>query len=86
MGNARHATRDKTSTASKSDGITRCGAADALRLGVALVLKFGVSWQVSPRDIAGLWGNGAQAKRVFEAISKMSKIDLAALERAARGA
>lgn len=48
--------------------------------------KFGVSWQVAPRDIARLWGSdAAQGKRVFEALSKMSKIDAAALERASKG-
>ncbi len=49
--------------------------------------KLGVSWQVIPRDIAGLWGSDpAQGKRVFEALTKMTKIDVAALERASKGA
>jgi len=47
--------------------------------------KFGVSWQVSPRAIAELWGDEAQGKRVFAAMTKMSKLDLAALQRAAKG-
>jgi predicted 3-demethylubiquinone-9 3-methyltransferase (glyoxalase superfamily) len=49
--------------------------------------KFGVSWQVNPRDIGKFWGNGTdpgQAKRAMEARMKMSKIDIAALERAAK--
>lgn len=48
--------------------------------------KFGVSWQVGPRDIAALWGSDpAQGMRVFDALTKMSKIDVAALERASKG-
>lgn len=48
--------------------------------------KFGVSWQVGPRDLGRYWGSSpAQGKRVFEALTRMSKIELAALERAAQG-
>ncbi len=42
---------------------------------------FGVSWQVIPRRLAELMGNPA----VVQAMIKMSKIDIAALERANRG-
>ncbi len=50
--------------------------------------RFGVSWQVNPRDIGRYWGDGdpARAKRCMEAMMKMTKIDIAALERAAKAA
>ncbi len=47
--------------------------------------RFGVSWQVSPRDIAKYWGPSVppdKAKRAMEAMMKMSKLDIAALDRA----
>ncbi len=48
--------------------------------------RFGVSWQVNPRDIGKYWGTDpAQSKRAMEALMKMSKIDIAELERAAKG-
>jgi len=50
--------------------------------------KFGVSWQVIPRRLPELM-NGPDreaAARVLEAMLKMVKIDVAELERAARGA
>jgi predicted 3-demethylubiquinone-9 3-methyltransferase (glyoxalase superfamily) len=50
--------------------------------------KFGVSWQVVPRRLPELM-NGPDreaAARVLEAMLKMVKIDVAELERAARGA
>jgi predicted 3-demethylubiquinone-9 3-methyltransferase (glyoxalase superfamily) len=42
--------------------------------------RFGVSWQVIPRRLMELMGNPA----VVQAMMKMSKIDIAGLERAAR--
>lgn len=42
--------------------------------------RFGVSWQVIPRRLTELMGNPA----VVQAMIKMSKIDIAALERANR--
>jgi predicted 3-demethylubiquinone-9 3-methyltransferase (glyoxalase superfamily) len=50
--------------------------------------KFGVWWQVNPRDIGRFWGEGdpARSQRCMEALMKMTKIDLAALERAAKAA
>lgn len=50
--------------------------------------RFGVSWQVNPRDLERFWGAGvdpAQARRCMEAMMKMTKLDIAGLERAARG-
>jgi predicted 3-demethylubiquinone-9 3-methyltransferase (glyoxalase superfamily) len=43
--------------------------------------RFGVSWQVIPRRLTELMGNPA----VIQAMMKMSKIDIAGLERANRG-
>jgi predicted 3-demethylubiquinone-9 3-methyltransferase (glyoxalase superfamily) len=49
--------------------------------------KWGVSWQITPRFLAENMDNPdkAAAKRVFEAMMKMKKIDIAALEAAAAG-
>ncbi|HUJ61159.1 MAG TPA: VOC family protein [Kofleriaceae bacterium] len=49
--------------------------------------RFGVSWQVNPKNIAELIGKDdpARAKRVMEAVMKMGKLDLATMERAAAG-
>ena len=49
--------------------------------------KWGVSWQITPRFLAENMGHPdkARAKRVFEAMMKMKKIDIAALEAAACG-
>ena len=47
--------------------------------------KWGVSWQITPRILAEAMDNAdpARAKRIFEAMMKMKKIDVAALEAAA---
>lgn len=48
--------------------------------------KWGVSWQITPRVlIEGITGGGPAAKRVFEAMMTMGKIDIAAIEAARRG-
>ena len=48
--------------------------------------KWGVSWQITPRFLAeAMDGDSARAKRIFEAMMKMKKIDIAALEAAAQG-
>jgi predicted 3-demethylubiquinone-9 3-methyltransferase (glyoxalase superfamily) len=46
-----------------------------------------VSWQITPRALtAGVTDpNPAVAKRVFEVMMKMKKIDIAAIEAARRG-
>ena len=48
--------------------------------------KWGVSWQITPRILAdAMDGDPARAKRIFEAMMTMRKIDIAALEAAAQG-
>ena len=49
--------------------------------------KWGVSWQITPRILVENMDHPdkARAKRVFEAMMKMKKIDIAALEAAAEG-
>lgn len=49
--------------------------------------RFGVSWQVAPREVIRLQqlGNPAANARLFQALMKMSRLELAPLERAWRG-
>ena len=49
--------------------------------------KFGVSWQVVPREMAGLLGDpdAARAARAMRAMMQMTKIDIAAVQAAADG-
>jgi predicted 3-demethylubiquinone-9 3-methyltransferase (glyoxalase superfamily) len=49
--------------------------------------KFGLSWQVSPRLLGEMMADKdkAKAERVMSAMMEMDKIDIAALERAAKG-
>ena len=49
--------------------------------------RFGVSWQIVPRQLIELIGDAdqARAKRAFEAMMQMKRIDIAAIERAANG-
>ncbi len=49
--------------------------------------RWGVSWQITPRILAEAMDSAdpARAKRIFEAMMKMKKIDVAALEAAAAG-
>ena len=49
--------------------------------------RFGVSWQIFPRRLLSLISgpDPARAKRAFEAMMQMNKIDIAAIEAARRG-
>ena len=49
--------------------------------------KWGFSWQITPRALLDATGNPdkAAAKRAFEAMMTMKKIDIARIEAAARG-
>lgn len=48
--------------------------------------RWGVSWQITPRVlIEALAAGGAEAKRAFDAMMTMQKIDVAAIEAARRG-
>ena len=48
--------------------------------------KWGVSWQITPRALTdALAAGGDEARRAFEAMMTMKKIDVAAIEAARRG-
>jgi predicted 3-demethylubiquinone-9 3-methyltransferase (glyoxalase superfamily) len=48
--------------------------------------KWGISWQITPRVLTEAFNaGGAEAKRAFEAMMTMTKIDAAAIEKARRG-
>jgi len=49
--------------------------------------KWGLSWQITPRALTDVMASGDQAaaKRAFEAMMSMKKIDVAAIEAAAKG-
>jgi predicted 3-demethylubiquinone-9 3-methyltransferase (glyoxalase superfamily) len=48
--------------------------------------KWGVSWQITPRVLTdALAAGGDEAKRAFDAMMTMKKIDVAAIEAARRG-
>jgi predicted 3-demethylubiquinone-9 3-methyltransferase (glyoxalase superfamily) len=48
--------------------------------------KWGVSWQITPRTLTeALTLGGAEAKRAFDAMMTLKKIDVAAIDRARRG-
>jgi len=48
--------------------------------------RFGVSWQITPRTlIEAMAAGGAEAKRAFDAMMTMQKIDVAAIDAARRG-
>ncbi len=48
--------------------------------------KWGVSWQITPKTLTeALMAGGDEAKRAFEAMMTMRKIDVAAIDAARRG-
>ena len=48
--------------------------------------RWGLSWQITPRALTdALAAGGGEAKRAFEAMMPMKKIDIAAIEAARRG-
>ena len=49
--------------------------------------RYGLSWQIVPRQLMRLIGGAdpTRAKRAFDAMMQMKRIDIAALERAADG-
>ncbi len=48
--------------------------------------RWGISWQITPRVLTeAMAAGGDQAKRAFEAMMPMKKIDVAAIEAARRG-
>ena len=48
--------------------------------------RWGLSWQITPRALsAALGAGGAEARRAFEVMMTMKKIDVAAIEAARRG-
>jgi len=48
--------------------------------------RWGISWQITPRVLTdALAAGGAEAKRAFDAMMTMQKIDVAAIEKARRG-
>ena len=48
--------------------------------------RWGVSWQITPRTlIDAMAAGGDEARRAFEAMMEMKKIDVAAIEKARRG-
>ena len=48
--------------------------------------RWGISWQITPRVLTDAFAAGGdEAKRAFEAMMTMTKIDVAAIEAARRG-
>ena len=48
--------------------------------------RWGLSWQITPRTLSeALAAGGEEARRAFEAMLEMTKIDVAAIEAARRG-
>jgi len=48
--------------------------------------RWGLSWQITPRTLTdAMAAGGAEAKRAFDAMMTMKKIDVAAIDKARRG-
>jgi predicted 3-demethylubiquinone-9 3-methyltransferase (glyoxalase superfamily) len=53
---------------------------------LSLFPRWGLSWQITPRALTdAMAAGGAEAKRAFDAMMTMKKIDVAAIEAARRG-
>jgi predicted 3-demethylubiquinone-9 3-methyltransferase (glyoxalase superfamily) len=46
--------------------------------------EFGVSWQIIPNNIVQLMSTPEKAQKVMQAIMQMKKLDMAAMEKAAK--
>ncbi|HEY0503409.1 MAG TPA: VOC family protein [Lysobacter sp.] len=78
------ATDDQAETDRYWNAITRNGGAESA-CGWCKD-RFGLSWQITPRRLTELMAQGGEtAKRAFEAMMEMRKIDIAALDRAVAG-
>ncbi len=77
-------TDDQEETDRYWDAITRNGGAESA-CGWCKD-RWGFSWQITPRRLLELLsGGGERAKRAFEAMMDMKKIDIAALDQAVEG-
>jgi predicted 3-demethylubiquinone-9 3-methyltransferase (glyoxalase superfamily) len=51
-----------------------------------LIARWGLSWQITPRALTeALADGGGEAKRAFQSMMTMNKIDIATIEAARRG-
>lgn len=77
-------TEDQAETDRLWDAITSNGGAESM-CGWCKD-RWGVNWQITPRVlIEALAAGGPEAKRAFDAMMEMKKIDVAAIEAARRG-
>ena len=79
------ATEDQAETDSLGDAIVRNGGQESM-CGWCKD-KWGLSWQITPRALTNAIADPdrASARRAFEAMMQMRKIDIAAIEAARRG-
>jgi predicted 3-demethylubiquinone-9 3-methyltransferase (glyoxalase superfamily) len=79
------ATEDQAETDRYWNAITQNGGAESV-CGWCKD-RFGLSWQITPQRLIDLMSQGGDtAKRAFDAMMEMKKIDIAALDRAVAGA
>jgi predicted 3-demethylubiquinone-9 3-methyltransferase (glyoxalase superfamily) len=79
------ATEDQAETDRYWDAITGNGGAESA-CGWCKD-RWGVNWQITPRELTeALAAGGEEARRVFEAMMQMGRIDVAAIKSARRGA
>ena len=64
----------------------RSARGEGQEIGPSVSKRWGLSWQITPRALTNaLAAGGGEAKRAFEAMMTMKKIDIAAIEAARRG-